>query len=188
MNKLPMFKDFLCNNIVCNIFENYNIFEKSLYLNDSFFVPIPLNLSNLKPLTEIDSNDNIIEENIKKQKNNYNVVKKLESSPDEETVLNNDFCFSIKFDASFLTPGISLQQILKISNTLHTDLIFISGDGNDYELGEYTSGHDAEIILNIHFLENKEELINDYKTWAKNKEIYLTDKKTGYKNRNRIYC
>ena len=75
------------------------------------------------------------------------------------------FSFSIVFDGSMLNNGISLNSLLKISDSLNTELLFVSGDGHDYQISELTSSHDTEVILNIHFIGNKSKLLNDYKNW-----------------------
>lgn len=157
MIPLPKFKEYICNNIIVNIFENQNIFEPTLFSNDSSFNMLPIKLS-----TKTNEDKELYFSVFRDQSK---IINSLNNIPTEQIVLNNDFGFSIVFDASMITHGISLNSLLKISDALHTELLFVSGNGHDYQISELTSSHDSEIILNVHFVGNKTDLLNDYKDW-----------------------
>lgn len=157
MIPLPKFKEFICNNVIVNIFDNQNIFEPTLFSNDSSFKMLPINLS-----TKTQEDKELFLSVFRDQSK---IIESLNSNPTEQIVLNNDFAFSIVFDGSMLNNGISLNSLLKISDSLNTELLFVSGDGHDYQISELTSSHDTEVILNIHFIGNKSKLLNDYKNW-----------------------
>jgi hypothetical protein len=144
MIPLPKFKEFICNNVIVNIFENQNIFEPTLFSNDSSFEILPIHLST-KTKEEQDLYISVLKDQSK-------IISSLNNNPTEQIVLNNDFGFSINFDSGMINNGISLHSLLKISDSLHTELLFVSGDGHDYQISELTSSHEADIILNIHFI------------------------------------
>lgn len=91
--------------------------------------------------------------------------------------MNNDFNFIMKFDSISFKNGISLQDLNQISQKFHTDSLFVNGDGNDFQISEYYSGHESLIILQIQFKGNKNDLINDYKQWYSNRESLKSAKK-----------
>lgn len=170
MIPLPKFKEFICNNVIVNIFENQNIYEPTLFSNDSSFNVLPIQLST-KTKEEQDLYISVFKDQSK-------IISSLNNNPTEQIVLNNDFGFSIHFDSSMINNGISLHSLLKISDSLHTELLFISGDGHDYQIGELTSSHESEVILNIHFIGNKDNLLNDYKKWYQERYNFLSKKIT----------
>lgn len=165
---LPKFKNYLSNIISGSLFEYIHPYEENLYSKDSHFEVSPLDMP-----THTKEDMELYRAAYKTQKD---LVDSLSKSPKEEDVLNGDFSFIIKFDSVSIGTGISLKNLNKISKKLHTDLLFVNGDGNDYQLSEYTGGHDAEVILHIQFKGNKDNLIHDYKNWYIKREAFLKEK------------
>lgn len=166
--KLPKFKNFISNTIVNCLFDNFNIYEENLYAKDSTFEVSPINF-NHSDKTEMDQ-FLIVHKQLREK------IDTLNKSPESDTIMNTDFSFIIHFDSHIVETGISLQNLIKISKNLHTDLLFINGDGNDYQLGEFTSGHDSEVILHVQFKGTKDKLIADYQQWYIQRHEYLTKK------------
>lgn len=162
---LPKFKNYLCNTITDILFDRVESYDDNLYSKDSNFEVTPSN-------SDHDSRENWILLYKEKQQ----LVDSLSKSPKEEDVLNGDFSFVIKFDSISVGTGLPLQKLIDISKKLHTDLLFVNGDGNDYQISEYTGGHDSEVILHVQFTGNKKDLIQDYKNWYIHREEFLKKK------------
>ena len=165
---LSKFKHYLSNIVSGSLFEHLHPYEDSLYSKDAHFEVSPLNMP-----THTKHEMNLYRAAYKEQQD---LVDSLSKSPQEEDVLNGEFSFIIKFDSLSIGTGLSLANLNKIAKKLHTDLLFVNGDGNDYQLSEYTGGHDSEVILHIQFKGNQHELLNDYKNWYAQREVYLKEK------------
>lgn len=176
--KLFKFKNFISNTIADSIFENVSIYEENLYSKDSSFSVSPIDLSN--------SNKEDLALYQKKYKESLEFINSLSKSPEEEDVLKNNFAFAIHFDAISVGTGVSLKSLVKISKKLHSNFVFINGDGNDYQLGEFTSGHDSEVIIHIQFIGDKKALVKDYQDWYLKREKFLSQKIQDKLNKNRI--
>lgn len=165
---LPKFKNYISNTIVSSFFNHVDIYGENLYSKDSSF-EVPQFTMPYSTKEEM-----VLYNAAYKEKRA--VIESLNKSPKLEDVINSEFSFVIHFDSSMFTTGISLKQLNKIAKKLYTDSIFINGDGSDYQLGEYTSGHDSEIILHILFKGNKEKLVADYQNWYLDRQNYLQQK------------
>jgi galactose-1-phosphate uridylyltransferase len=66
---------------------------------------------------------------------------------------------------SFNNRGIELVALNKLAKAFGTENIIVSGDGHDYQLSEYTSDHESEIVLTIN-VENKAHLEPQYQKWS----------------------
>lgn len=165
---LPKFKNYLSNVIAGSLFEHIQPYEDNLYSKDSHFEVSPLNMA-----TYTKEDIELYRAAYRKQKD---LVDSLSKSPKEEEVLNGEFSFVIKFDSLSIGTGLSLKNLNTIARKLHTELLFVNGDGNDYQLSEYTGGHDSEVILHIQFKGNKDNLVHDYKNWYINREAFLKEK------------
>lgn len=176
--KLPKFKNFISNSIAYSIFNDLNIYEENLYSKDSCFEVSHLTL----PHSTKDEMA-IFNKVFKAQKD---VAELLNKSPDQDTVMNNDFSFVIHFDSDILGNGISLKNLISISQKLYTDLIFVSGDGNDYQFNEYEGSHTKEVILHLKFIGEKTQILNDYQKWYIERHAHLTKKIEEKSNKNKI--
>lgn len=165
---LPKFKNYISNTIASTLFDHVDIYGENLYSKDSAF---EVSNFSLPHATKEDMDSYKAAYKIKRD-----LVESLDKSPNVEDVVNGEFSFVIHFDSCMLGTGVSLKQLNKMAKKLHTDNIFVNGDGNDYQLGEYTGGHDSEIILHIEFKGNKEQLVADYQKWYVERQAYLQKK------------
>lgn len=165
---LPKFKNYIANTIAASMFEHIDIYAENLYSKDSIF--------EVSSFTMPHSTREEMDMYNAEYKQKRNLVESLNKSPSLEDVQNGEFSFVIRFDSCVIGTGVSLKQLNKMSKKLHTDNIFINGDGNDYQLSEYTGGHDSEVILHFEFKGNKEQLVADYQKWYVERQTHLQKK------------
>jgi len=95
----------------------------------------------------------------------------------EENFFKANPSIEVKMDmGAFNQTGLSLKQMLGISKQYHTDEIWVAGDGNDWEMSEYTSGHDSELIIKIN-VGNPSLFLSEYQEWEKVKDLSIAQKK-----------
>ena len=126
-----------------------------------------------------------VEEGMKSFKENYEKVDSFNKHKTKEKFIESDISLEFKLDAGSLQGGLSFQQLKKLSNEFLTEKMWVSGDGNDWEYSEYTSGHDAEVILKIQ-VENKQDFISQYTQWSEKLEAHKAEQKKSKINKKRI--
>ena len=117
-----------------------------------------------------------IENRVKRFKEAFENVVSFNKKMTEEKFLDFDIGVELKMDMTVLSPGISLKNIMGIGRELSTESVWIAGDGCDWGEGEYTSGHDSEIIIKATF-GKRESFLTEYKEWSDEKELQITASK-----------
>ena len=180
--KTPKFSKFLSDTISGCLFSDDSINLGHLSGLGYSFEPLTVNAS--APVG-IDANLDMKSDYLRRDVSaRASLINTLKLDPNEELIMNNDFSFVISFDGCIARDNISLKNLLKVSKKLHTDSIFVTGDGNDYSVGDYESGHDAKVILNVEFYGSKEKLIADYHEWFA-KELAISKVVADKKNTNK---
>lgn len=117
-----------------------------------------------------------IEPRVARFKEGFENVASFNKKMTEEKFLEFDMGLELKMDMTGLNPGISLKHILGIGRELSTENVWIAGDGYDWGEGEYTSGHESEIIIKA-VIGKKKEFLAEYNEWVNEKELQVTAKK-----------
>ena len=95
------------------------------------------------------------------------------------SISSTDPSIKIKIDKSFFPfgLGVSLAQMKDISESFQTENVWVSGDGYDYQYGEYTSGHDSEVEIVV-LLDNPTHLRSQFNEWKTKRDILKEEKKS----------
>lgn len=164
---LKLFKDFCVQKIIHNIY-NPEIGDIRLFSNDAELkVEVPdVCISDFEQLSTKD-----------RIRQKFDIGSQFHKSPSIYKFLELDIFIIQTLDMNALPhAGISFKKLQAISDSILSQDISVAGDGNDYQLGEHTSGHDKEIILTIK-LENKPELLQQYENWIFQRNQANTPKK-----------
>lgn len=147
--KLPNFKQYLASKICTSIYnKEWNLNDINLFNNDMSIIPTKI--------IQAKGGDKI-----------YNWDKIVIT---DQMVENQEFTIKMQFDTLALPDAsLSFKTLKKISESFNTEDISVSGDGNDYQLSEYTGGHDSEVKLSIK-PHNAKQLIEEYIVWHQSLE------------------
>lgn len=163
--KLPKFKEFLVSKLVHLVLDRDETSEnKKLYAKDSEIHPLNYEISK-----NIDDKENIY------TWDNNNIT--------ESMVLTRPFSIEIKLDSyMFDHKGVSFKTLQKLSTSFETEDIYVNGDGETYQLGEFTTDHSSEIIVTVH-PKNPEKLLKQYAFWFNNLREESNKKLNSVKNK-----
>lgn len=173
---MKYFKEFCACEIHTGIY-GYTYFEhsfqdgKSKYNSDFNLLGKDLSFT-INPELNLKTYDGI-EIRAKRFKEGFENVLSFNKKMTEEKFLNFDIGVELKMDMNGLNLGISLKNIMGVGRELSTENVWIAGDGCDWGQGEYTSGHDSEIIIKATF-GKKESFLAEYKDWLAEKELQIT--------------
>lgn len=163
--KLPKFKEFLVSKLVHMLLDKEESNQNTkLYAKDSEIHPL-----NYEVNKNIEDKENIY------TWDNNNVT--------ENMVLSRPFSLEIKLDSyMFNSKGISFRTLTKISAAFETDEIYVNGDGDTYQLGEFTTDHSSEVIVTV-CPKNPQKLLDQYNLWFNNLREESNKKLSSVKNK-----
>lgn len=100
----------------------------------------------------------------------YKKVIDFDKKPNFEKLKDVYLAIEVKFNSVGLErESLTFKQLTKIAKTFGTQDIAVSGDGHDWQMSEYTSGHDKEVVLTVS-LDNISHLVCQYEDWFEKKE------------------
>ena len=136
MIPLPKFKEFICNNVIVNIFDNQNIFEPTLFSNDSSFKMLPINLS-----TKTQEDKELFSEDLNAW---FNSAKKMRLTG--EWNIYNTFSlhgFKNGEDTNYGVEYTSINKLANVPLVLNPKIVFSL---NEHQLRRYNNKDNASII------------------------------------------
>lgn len=162
--KLPNFKKYLASKICTSIYDKeWSTSDINLFNNDMSIIPTKV--------IQAKGGDKI-----------YNWDSLVIT---DQMVEKQEFTIQMQFDTlSLPNSSLSFKSLKKISESFNTEDISVSGDGNDYQLSEYTGGHDSEVKLYI-TPHNTKQLIEEYIVWNQAVETQKEAKKAE-KSKNKM--